>query len=95
MSIRIDKWLWHARFFRTRAAAQHAAQSGLLRLNGRRVEKPSSAVHCGDVLTIARGHEIAAVRVLAEGTHRGQASEAKTLYEYVENTALDRDAPAP
>lgn len=93
--IRIDKWLWHARFYRTRPLAQRAAESGMLRLNGARVVKPSAAVGPGDVLTLPRGREVVAVRVVACGTRRGPAREALSLYEILTESRLDRDAPAP
>src|SRR5436305_804904 len=91
-SLRIDKWLWHARFYKTRSLAQQAACSGVLRLNNARVEKASVAVKPGDVLTVLRGHrEVAVVRVQALGIRRGPAPEAQTLYEVLSDTsALDR-----
>ena len=51
---RIDNWLWHARFFRSRPLAQAAARSGLVRLNGIRVEKPAQGIRPGDVVTLPR-----------------------------------------
>ena len=81
-SLRIDKWLWHARFYKTRSLAQQAACSGVLRLNNARVEKASVSVKPGDVLTLPRGHrEVAVVRVQALGVRRGPAAEAMALYE--------------
>lgn len=93
--IRIDKWLWYARFYKTRPLAQRAAESGLLRLNGARVTKPSAVVGPGDVLTVPRGKEVAAVRVTALGTRRGPAAEAQRLYEILSESGLDRGPPAP
>lgn len=95
-SLRIDKWLWHARFYKTRRLAQAAACSGVLRLNGARVEKASAAVRPGDVLTVPRGHrEVAVVRVQALAVRRGPASEAQALYDVLSDTAaLDRAASA-
>ena len=89
--IRIDKWLWHARFYKTRALAAEAAQSGRVRRNDVRVEKAGLEVKVGDILTLGRGREIAVVRILACGIRRGPASEARLLYERVEDTALDRE----
>ena len=80
---RLDKWLFHARFYRTRPLAQAAAAKGKVRLNGRRVEKPAQAVKPGDVLTLPRSGEILAVRVLALAERRGSASQAQALYEIV------------
>ncbi len=87
--IRIDKWLWHARFYRTRVVAQKAAESGRLRLNGARVVKSGHGIKCGDVLTVAQGHEVLAVRVVAFGERRGPAQEARALYEIVAEDTLD------
>jgi ribosome-associated heat shock protein Hsp15 len=92
--LRIDKWLWHARFYRTRSLAQAAAASGVLRLNNARVEKASVGVKSGDVLTVPRGREVVVVQVQALGTRRGPAAEAQALYELVPETALDPAATA-
>jgi len=82
--IRIDKWLWHARFYKTRALAAAAAQSGRVRRNDARVGKAGLEVKIGDVLTLARGREVVVVRVLGCGIRRGSASEAQALYEIVQ-----------
>jgi ribosome-associated heat shock protein Hsp15 len=93
--IRIDKWLWQARFYRTRALAQSAAESGRVRLNGARVVKSGHGIKCGDVLTVPQGREVLAVRVVAFGERRGPASEARALYEIVADETLDPRAPPP
>lgn len=93
--IRIDKWLWHARFFRSRSLAQEAASSGLVRLNGMRVEKAGRMVKPGDVLTVPSGREVFAVRILALARRRGPAVEARTLYEIVSEDGLDCASPGP
>jgi ribosome-associated heat shock protein Hsp15 len=80
-SLRIDKWLWHARFCKTRSIAQEKAAAGFIRLNGQRVEKPSAAVRVGDVMTLPAGGGTISVRVLALGVRRGPATEARTLYD--------------
>ena len=80
-SIRIDKWLWFARFFKSRALAAKLCASGRLRLGGRIVEKPHHGVKVGDVLTFPLGDAIRIVRVLALGIRRGTAPEARTLFE--------------
>ena len=82
-SLRIDKWLWHARFCKTRSLAQEKAAQGQIRLNGARVEKPSAAVHIGDVITLPAGGRVIAIRVLGLGIRRGPASEARALYDIV------------
>jgi ribosome-associated heat shock protein Hsp15 len=81
---RLDKWLFHARFYRTRPLAQAAASAGKVRLNGVRVDKPSHAIKPGDILTLGRGAEIMAVRVLALAERRGSATEAQKLYEILD-----------
>ena len=86
-SLRIDKWLWHARFCKTRSIAQAKAESGHIRLNGNRVEKPSAQVRPGDVMTLTAGHEVLVLRVLALGERRGPAPEARALYELIEESA--------
>ncbi|HVV28354.1 MAG TPA: RNA-binding S4 domain-containing protein [Rhizomicrobium sp.] len=83
-STRLDKWLFHARFYRTRPLAQAAAAAGRVRLNGVRVEKPAHALKPGDILTLGHGGTVVAVRVLALAERRGPATEARTLYEVVE-----------
>ena len=93
--LRIDKWLWHARFYKTRALAQTAAESGMIRLNGNRIGKSSTTVTPGDVLTLPHGREVAVLRVLALGTRRGPASEAQALYQILSESGLDREPPAP
>jgi ribosome-associated heat shock protein Hsp15 len=82
-STRIDKWLFHARFYRTRALAQAAAGAGKVRLNGMRVEKPAQLLKPGDTLTLSRGSEVVALRVLALAERRGPARQAEQLYEIV------------
>ena len=80
---RIDKWLFHARFFRTRALAQAAARSGRVRLNGSRVEKAAQTLRPGDILTLGKGGQIMALKVLALAEKRGSAPDARKLYEIV------------
>lgn len=80
---RIDRWLFHARLCRTRVLAQQMTSAGRVRLNGTRIEKPGHAVRPGDILTLGRGQEILALRVLALAARRGPAAEARALYEIV------------
>ncbi|MEI4195350.1 RNA-binding S4 domain-containing protein [Roseovarius sp. E0-M6] len=82
-SLRLDKWLWHARFFKTRGLAAQMVGGGKLRVNGRRVSKPGRAIRIGDVLTITLPGGVRVVRVLEMGVRRGPASEAQSLYEEV------------
>ena len=81
--LRLDKWLWQARFFKTRTLAATVANKGKVRINRMLVTKPHYKVRPGDVLTFAQGREIRVVRVLALGERRGPATEARTLYEDV------------
>ena len=76
---RLDKWLWQARFFKSRSLAQ-AAVTGGLRVNGLRVTKPAATVRPGDVLTFVQGGCVRVVEVVAIGTRRGPASEAQGLW---------------
>ena len=78
--IRVDKWLWHARFFKSRGLAGEMAGSGSLRINGDRVEKPSQQARPGDVLTFPKAGHIRVIRIEAIGTRRGPAPEAQALY---------------
>jgi ribosome-associated heat shock protein Hsp15 len=82
--IRIDKWLWHARLCKTRKIAQEKAIRGYIRLNGQRVEKPSAPVRVGDMMTLPQLGSVILIRVLSLGVRRGPASEARTLYEVIE-----------
>lgn len=93
--IRIDRWLWHARFYRTRPLAQRACEAGVIWLNGRRVEKPGMAVKPGDIITAPLGRGVAAVRILACGHRRGPAPEAQLLYARLDETGLELNAPLP
>lgn len=93
--VRIDKWLWHARFYKTRVLAAEAAQSGRIRRNDARVEKAGLEVKVGDVLTLGRGRDVLVVRILGCGMRRGPAREARALYEIVADAPLDRTAPGP
>ncbi len=79
--LRIDKWLWQTRFYKTRGLATEMVAGGKLRLNGHRIDKPSREVGPGDVLTIPQGDRIRVVRVIGLPDRRGPATEAQTLYE--------------
>jgi ribosome-associated heat shock protein Hsp15 len=83
---RLDKWLWFARFAKTRTLAAKLVSAGYVRLNGQRVEDVAKAVAVGDVLTLALARTTAVVRVAALGERRGPAPEARALY-----TDLSRD----
>ena len=87
-SRRLDKWLWYARFFKSRSLATKFCASGKPRVNEAVVKKAHHAVHVGDVLTFPKASYIRVVRVTALGTRRGPAVEAQTLYD-------DLDPPRP
>ncbi len=96
-SIRADKWLWYARFFKTRTLASKVCASGKLRLSGSLVAKAHQKVKVGDVLTFPQGRHIRVVKVVALGSRRGPAPEAQSLYEDLKpptaETRLPRDTP--
>ena len=77
---RLDKWLWFARFFKTRSLATKQVSAGHVRVNSVKVSKPSQGVSVGDVLTFPQGGRIRVVRVEGVGVRRGPASEAATLF---------------
>ncbi len=79
--MRADKWLWHARFFKTRGLAAGLISSGHLRVNGDKVHKPARSVAPGDVLTFPQARRVRVVRILALSQRRGPAPEAQALYE--------------
>jgi len=79
--LRIDKWLWQARFFKSRSLAQRLCAGGRVRLNGNRVTKAHAMVRPGDVLTFPMGPHVRVVRVAVLGVRRRPAVEAATLYE--------------
>jgi len=78
--LRLDKWLWQARFYKSRSLATALIAEGHVRVNGIRATRPSREVTVGDVLTFPQGGQIRLVRVLALGERRGPASEAEVLY---------------
>lgn len=80
-SLRLDKWLWHARFCKTRALAQKLIENGLVTLNGAVIAKPSIVVRAGDKLNVLLGSVKRTVVVLAVAERRGAASDARLLYD--------------
>ncbi len=87
--MRLDKWLWAARFFKTRALAHEAIAGGRARLEGERV-KPSREVRVGDVLTLHIEALEWVVTVLKLSARRGPASEARELYSESAASLADR-----
>ncbi|GHG86937.1 hypothetical protein GCM10010961_14940 [Pseudodonghicola xiamenensis] len=84
--LRLDKWLVHARFCKTRSVAAALVTAGHVRVNGARAEKPSHAVAPGDVLTLVQPRVVRVIRVEALGLRRGPATEARTLYTELQET---------
>ncbi len=92
--LRLDKWLWQARFFRSRGLAAETVALGSVRVNGTRVSRPGRDVTPGDTLTFPQGHRIRVIRILALGMRRGPATEARSLYLDLDPVA-EPDAPDP
>jgi len=78
--IRLDKWLWHARFFKTRSLSAKVVSGGHVRVNGTKVSKPAQRVGPGDTLTFPQGRDVRVVRIEQLGERRGPAPEAQALY---------------
>ena len=93
-TIRLDKWLWHARFFKTRTLAAKIVAGGHVRINSTKTAKPAHKVGAGDVLTFPQGTRIRVVRILANGERRGPAPEAQTLYDDL-SPEQEKIPPAP
>lgn len=87
---RLDKWLWHARFFKTRTVAAEVVAAGHCRVNRQPVRKPAQAVAAGDVLTFPQGPHIRVIEIVATAEKRGPAPEAQALY-----TDLSPPQPRP
>ncbi|WP_368188361.1 RNA-binding S4 domain-containing protein [Aestuariibius sp. HNIBRBA575] len=79
--IRLDKYLWQARFFKTRSLSAKLISSGKVRVNGVHASKPARSVGPGDVLTFPQAKIIRVIKILAIGERRGPAPEAQALYE--------------
>lgn len=77
---RLDQWLWHARFFKTRGLATKLVSGGHVRVDGTRVSKPAHALRIGVTLTFPQARRIRVIRIENLATRRGPATEAQTLY---------------
>lgn len=91
--VRIDKWLWAARFFKTRSIASRAVSGGHVHVNGQRI-KPSRPVQVGDELNIRRGLTEFVVVVQSLSGKRGPATVARTLYQETEKSIKLREMSA-
>ena len=87
-TIRLDKWLWQARFFKTRTLAASQVKAAHVRVNGVKASKPAASVGAGDTLTFPQGDDIRVIEIAVCGTRRGPAPEAQTLY-------IDKTPPKP
>lgn len=95
--LRLDKWLWFARFCKTRAIAQKLIESGHVKVNGTKIRKVSSIIRVGDTLELVLGPVKKTVSILATAERRGPASVAQTLYDEIKPAekliGLDKGLP--
>lgn len=89
-SIRIDKWLWAARFYKTRSLASDAVKTGKVLVNGEKV-KPSKEINVGNSLTIKQSIFTKTIQVLELSSRRGSATVASTLYQETPQSIADRE----
>ncbi len=87
--VRLDRWLWAARFFKTRAVSKQAIEGGKVHISGQR-SKASKVLHGGEELAVRRGLELFTVEVLLVVDKRGPAKVAQTLYQETEESQLLR-----
>ncbi|SIS51648.1 heat shock protein Hsp15 [Insolitispirillum peregrinum] len=83
--LRLDKWLWFARFVKSRTLAQELCESGHVTLNGASVHKASTTVKAGDTLTLVLGPYKRFITVVELGSRRGPAPEAQLLYQQTQD----------
>jgi ribosome-associated heat shock protein Hsp15 len=88
--VRLDLWLWAARFYRTRSLAKEAVEAGKVEIAGQRA-KPSRAVRIGEAMRVVRGEESFEIEVLAVSAQRGPAAVARTLYAESDASCLSRE----
>jgi ribosome-associated heat shock protein Hsp15 len=88
--VRLDKWLWAARFFKTRSVAREAVAGGKVHLNGNRA-KPGRSLNIGDELRVQRGEEEYTITIVELSTRRGPAPVARTFYEESEERRIRRE----
>jgi len=93
--LRLDKWLWYARFCKSRTLAAKLCASGRIHLDGAIVQKPHHQVRAGDVLTFPLGAHVRVIRILALGSRRGPAPEARLLYEDLQPPDLSAPREPP
>jgi len=91
--VRLDRWLWAARYYKTRSLAKQAIDGGKVHLNGQR-SKPSRAVHIGDEVSVSKGTEKFQLTVLQLAEKRGPATVAQKLYQELEESIKKRTETA-
>ena len=92
--LRLDKLLWFLRLAPTRALAQERIATAHIRLNGRRIERSSQAIHIGDVLTLPAGERVQVIEIVALPVRRGPAPEAQACYRKLDALAPFAIAPS-
>lgn len=92
-AVRIDKWLWAARFYKTRSLAQQMVEGGKVQLDGQRV-KPGKAVKVGQTLTVRVGHDDREITITGLAEKRGSARDAANLYQESAASLQAREAAA-
>lgn len=89
--LRLDKWLWYARIFKTRSLAATMVKSGKVRVNGDKVTSPSRTVGSDDVLTVTMARQIKILKIKALANRRGPASEAAVLFDDLSPKPIKKD----
>lgn len=88
--IRLDKWLWAARFYKTRSLAREMVEGGKVHYNGQRT-KPSKLVEVGAILTLRQGSDQKTIKILATNGQRRSAQEAQLLYQETQESIDKRE----
>ncbi len=91
--LRADKWLWYARFFKTRSLAAKVCNAGKLRAAGELVSKAHHKLKPGDVLTFPQGRHVRVIKVVSMASRRGPAAEAQALYEDLKPPSAESRLP--
>ncbi|MCX8602478.1 MULTISPECIES: ribosome-associated heat shock protein Hsp15 [unclassified Gilliamella] len=92
-SVRLDKWLWAARFYKTRSLAREMVDGGKVHYNGQRT-KPSKIVEIGAMLTLRQGFDQKTIQILAISEQRRPAAEAQLLYQETQESIAKREMVA-
>ena len=93
--VRLDKWLWFARFFKTRTRATAACTQKKIQLDGVVVSKASLTIKPGQIVSFAQGHDRCVVQVIALGQRRGPAEEARRLYRELQRISRPQKEKSP